>query len=40
MKAIYSTEKELSLIHIELAKEYSKLYLRETGIVTLLEGTK
>jgi len=30
------TEKELSLIHIELAKEYAKLYLRESGIIHIL----
>jgi hypothetical protein len=30
------TEKELSSIHIELAKEYAKLYLRESGIIYVL----
>ena len=30
-------EKGLSEIHIELAKEYSKLYLREEGIIALLK---
>jgi len=30
-------EKELSLVHIELAKEYAKLYLKEDGIIKLLE---
>ena len=30
-------EKELGLIHIELDKEYTKLYLRETGIVYVLQ---
>jgi len=30
------TEKELGLVHIELAKEYSKLYLRESGIIYVL----
>ncbi len=30
------TEKELSLIHIDLAKEYAKLYLKEDGIIKLL----
>jgi len=30
------TEKELSILHIELAKEYAKLYLRESGIIYVL----
>lgn len=33
-------EKELGLIHIELAKEYSKLYLKETGIIHVLQEQK
>ena len=30
-------EKGLSEIHIDLAKEYSKLYLREDGIIAILK---